>query len=73
MERFWLWIRRNLDTEQIMKAVHVQGTRQQAMLAEMETFRAAIGDLRQNLDMPPMVEMDDINENRTPSGDPTGL
>ena len=73
MERFWLWVRRNMDTEQIMKTTHAIGTRQQEMLADLEQIRAAVGDLRQHMDLPPMVNMDDVNDKRVPQGDPTGL
>ena len=80
MDRFWLWMRRNLDTEQIMRTVHAVSDRQQEILfqvdrlrEEMETIRAALGDLRENLDMPAMVNLDNIEERRAPSGDPTGL
>lgn len=80
MERFWLWLRRNLYTEAISKATHAQGSRQQGLLAELEAIReeltvirAAVGDMRVYMDLPPMVPMEDINERRSPSGDPTGL
>lgn len=79
-ERFWLWLRRNLYTEAISRTTHAIGSRQQFVLAELEEIqkeltiiRAAVGDMRVNLDLPPMVPMDDINERRSPSGDPTGL
>ncbi len=79
-ERFWLWLRLNLYTEGISKATHALGSRQQSVLAELEEIReeltiirAAVGDLRVFMDLPPMVPMEDINEKRTPSGDPTGL
>ncbi len=79
-ERFWLWLRLNLYTEGISKATHVMGSRQQSMLDEMEemreemtAMRAALGDLRRHLDLPAGVEMQDVDTQRLPSGDPTGL
>ncbi len=75
-----MWLRLNLYTEGISKATHTLGTRQQSMLDEMEemreemtAMRAAVGDMRRELGMPPGVEMEDIDVMRPLSGDPTGL
>ncbi len=80
LERFWLWLRLNLYTEGTSRAVHALGSRQQGMLAELEgmrkeltAIRAAVGDTRRELGMPPGVEMEDIDVMRPLSGDPTGL
>ena len=73
MERFWLWLRRNMDTEQMMKTVYAMNVRQQENAADLQTLLVQVADLRKQLDMDPLINMDDIEATRTPAGDPSGL
>ena len=73
MERFWLWLRRNLDTEQIMLGMEREHRLHVEMRSELDQIRAAVGDMRRADGLPAMVHMEDIDERRPPAGDPTGL
>ena len=72
-DRFWLWLRRNLDTEQIMKTTYAMNTRQQELAADLETVMIAVADLRKELNLDPLIKMDAVEQARTPAGDPSGL
>lgn len=80
MERFWKWLRDRLGTTDLLefgatsKQVASQSRETLELADEVEKLRIAVADLREQLNLDPMVEPGtDLDDFRVPAGDPMGL